>query len=96
MAEQDWKVVRTVAGPGDWALTNTGGKHARRVHVTFEGVIDGRRWSEGVTPTRVATRPGEIGPYETVTFTIPDPNTVDRVTVEWSGTFRRKTWTTTA
>jgi hypothetical protein len=96
MVDEDWKVVRTVNGPRDWALTNTSGKQARRVHVTFEGVFDGRRWTEGITPVGEATRPGEIGPYETVTFTIPEPNTVDRVTVAWNTTLRRKTWTTNA
>ncbi|GAB2642830.1 hypothetical protein [Kribbella swartbergensis] len=96
MTDEDWKVVRTVNGPGDWALTNISGKQARRVQVTFEGEIGGRRWTEGITPARVATRPGEIGPYETVTVNIPEPNTVDRVTVEWDGVFRRKTWTTSA
>lgn len=94
-AIDDWRLLRLFDGTGDFSLTNTHNKIIRGVRVTFEGVVDGQRWSEGVTPASVITHPGEVGRYETVTFSISHAHTVDSVTVEWAGLLGRKRWTTT-
>lgn len=94
-AIDDWRLLRLFDGTGDFSLTNTHNKIVRGVRVTFEGVVNGRRWSETVVPASVVTHPGEVGRYETVKFTISHSHSVDTVTVEWVGMLGRKRWTTT-
>ncbi|MDP4505833.1 hypothetical protein [Nonomuraea turcica] len=94
MAE-DWKLSRLHDGY-DWSLTNTSGKVARDVYIEFQGVVDGRRWREGVTPSRSLRAIGEVQPYQTVQINIDSSDTVDKVTVYWRSRLRRKTWETTA
>jgi hypothetical protein len=90
---QAWRLSRVRRY--DWSLTNTSEKRARQVHVTFEGTIDGRRWSEGVTPAKGLEVTGEIWPGQTVWINIEDSDTVDKVSVSWKSGFRTRTWETT-
>jgi hypothetical protein len=93
MVVQDWKLTRVRRN--EWSLTNTSGKRARDVYVRFEGLVDGRRWWEGVTPTKGLEVIGEIWPDQTVLIKIDGSDTVDKVSVRWRSGFRSRTWETT-
>lgn len=92
MAEA-WTLTRS-DGPHDWSLINTSGKVARQVYVRFEGMVDGRRWWEGVTPAGGLARVGEFQPGQGVGINIDRSDTVDQVSVRWKSGFRTKTWST--
>jgi hypothetical protein len=91
LAAQDWKLAR-LTERYDWSLTNATGNLAKHVYIEFEGVVDGRRWKEGVTPARTSVGIGRIAPGETIYLNIDSSETVDRVRVSWRVGFRTKTW----
>lgn len=91
MAAQDWELSR-LHGKHDWSLTNTSGTLARNVYIEFRGMVDGRRWTEGITPANVTTTIGQITPGETIYINIHMSETVDKVSVRWRTGFRKRRW----